>query len=76
MAHKVIAWRDRPFVSVSEAAALLSVSRATLYRMRSDRKLDFVKIGGRSLIRVASLASLVDGAESWTPEAEAGRGSE
>lgn len=76
MAHKVIAWRDRPFVSVSEAAALLSVSRATLYRMRADRKLDFVKIGGRSLIRVSSLAALVDGAETWTPEAEAGRDAE
>jgi excisionase family DNA binding protein len=42
-------------VSVREAARLLAVSRATIYRMLLERQLRSVRVRGRRLIAMASI---------------------
>lgn len=37
------------------------LSRATIYRLIAQHKLKAVKIGGRTLVTVASIRALVDG---------------
>jgi excisionase family DNA binding protein len=44
--------------SIPEAVRMLSVGRSTLYRLISDGKLETVKIGRRTLIRVDSIKAL------------------
>jgi excisionase family DNA binding protein len=49
---------DRPArlqVPVKEAARLLSMCRATLYRMHKDGELTFNKVRGRTFVRMSEL---------------------
>ncbi|MER9166216.1 helix-turn-helix domain-containing protein [Mesorhizobium australicum] len=62
-----IPWRQRPFLPLITAAELLGVSPSSLYRMESEGKLTFNKLGGRTLVAVSSLVKLIDTAECWTP---------
>ena len=50
--------------SIPEATRMLSVGRSTLYRLISDGKLQTVKIGRRTLIRMDSIQSLASGASN------------
>jgi excisionase family DNA binding protein len=44
--------------SVPEAVKMLSVGRSTLYRLIKDGRLETVKIGRRTLIRIDSIKAL------------------
>ena len=44
--------------SIPDAAEMLSVGRSTLYRLIAENKLQTVKIGRRTLVRVASIRAL------------------
>jgi len=44
--------------SIPEAQRALSIGRSTTYRLIEDGKLETVKIGRRTLIRVASIRAL------------------
>ena len=45
--------------TVNEAAARLSVSRATLYRMRDDNQISFKKIRGRTIVPASEVRRIV-----------------
>lgn len=49
---------DNVLVSIPEAGRMLSVGRSTLYRLISDGQLETVKIGRRTLVRIASIRAL------------------
>ena len=55
-------------VSVADAIRATSLSQATIYRMISAGQIDTVKIGGRRLVKVASLKKLVG--DDVAPEAQ------
>ncbi|MEO5760344.1 MAG: helix-turn-helix domain-containing protein, partial [Mesorhizobium sp.] len=55
-----IHWRQRPFLPLITAAELLGLSPSSLYRMESEGKLTFNKLGGRTLVAVASVIKLID----------------
>lgn len=62
-----IPWRQRPFLPLLAAAELLGLSPSSLYRMESEGKLTFNKLGGRTLVTVGSLMKLIETADTWTP---------
>lgn len=45
-------------VTTENAASILGVSRASVYNLVNDRKLEKIKIAGRALITVRSLKAL------------------
>lgn len=45
--------------TVNEAAARLSVSRATLYRMRDDNQISFKKVRGRTIVPASEVRRIV-----------------
>jgi excisionase family DNA binding protein len=47
-------------VSIKDASRLLGLGRTTIYRLISDRELETVKVGNRTLIKAASIRSLVE----------------
>ena len=49
---------DRLLVSVAEAGHMLSLGRTTIYRLIGEKKLEVVKIGRRTLIRIDSIRHL------------------
>ncbi|WP_156752770.1 hypothetical protein [Mesorhizobium sp. WSM3873] len=62
-----IPWRQRPFLPLITAAELLGLSPSSLYRLESERRLTFNRLGGRTLVTVGSLITLIDSADDWTP---------
>lgn len=50
---------DNVLASIPEAAKMLSVGRSTLYRLIGDGRLQTVKIGRRTLVRVSSIRLLI-----------------
>lgn len=56
--------RDPLLMDYSEAADVLRVSARTVRRLVAEGKLPPVRIGGRSLIRVADVESFVSGGNS------------
>ncbi|OWK18886.1 hypothetical protein AJ88_03145 [Mesorhizobium amorphae CCBAU 01583] len=62
-----IPWRQRPFLPLETAAELLGLSRSSLYRLESEGKVIFNRLGGRTLVAVPSVVKLIDAAEQWTP---------
>lgn len=67
MQTEMIPWRQRDVVTIRAAAELLGCSRAQVYNLRKTHNLEFVLIGGRTLVRVEGLARLIDTAPAWTP---------
>ena len=47
-------------LSIKDTARLLGLGRSTIYRLIGDRQLQTVKIGNRTLIKTASIRSLVE----------------
>lgn len=62
-----IAWRERAYLPLREAAQIVGLSRASLYKFESDGRLEFRRLAGRTLVATESLILLIDGAEPWTP---------
>lgn len=54
-----------PFnVTIPEAARIIGCGRTTLYELISDNRLEAVKLGSRTLIRVASIKAFSDSLQS------------
>lgn len=49
-------------LSVAETAKSLSLGRTSIYALIKERKLDTVKIGRRTLVKMDSIRRLIDGA--------------
>ena len=64
---KAESWRDRPLHPIQAAAQIAGLSTSSMYRFADEGKLELVRLGGRTLVKVDSLAALIDGAEPWTP---------
>lgn len=63
-------WRERAFLTLSTASEIVGLSPATLYNLESAGKLDFRRLGGRTLVTTQSLIALVDGAARELPRKE------
>lgn len=55
---------DKIAYTVPEACAAIGIGRTKLYALRNENKVDFRKVGGRTLVTAASLHRLIDEAES------------
>jgi excisionase family DNA binding protein len=51
---------ERLALSVKDAARLLGLGRSTIYRLIGEGELQTIKLGNRTLIKMASLRSLID----------------
>ena len=58
VAQPIRAIQEKDFLSLDEAAKLLSVSRTTLYRMRKDGAIQFAVIGKKKVISRKSIDQL------------------
>ena len=63
----VIPWTDRPVTNLPTAATLLGCSTAQVYALAAGKKLELVKIAGRTCVRTDGIAKLIREAEPWTP---------
>ena len=58
IAKPILAVQQKDFLSLEEAANLLSVSRTTLYRMRKEGAISFAVIGKKKVISRKSIDQL------------------
>lgn len=63
-----VPWRERPFVSVQDAAEILGVGTGSIYNFQKTGSLTLKRLGGRTLVDVESLVQLIGGAEPFTPQ--------
>jgi excisionase family DNA binding protein len=54
------AWRDRPTVTIPEAAALLGVSKSSIYRAAHAGTFPVVRVQSRFVVPTAALARLLE----------------
>ncbi len=64
IAQPIKAIQEKDFLSLDEAAKLLSVSRTTLYRMRKDGAIQFAVIGKKKVISRKSIDQLFNPTKS------------
>jgi excisionase family DNA binding protein len=62
-----IRWHERPFLSVTNAAAVLGCSKTRVYALAKEGALKFVTLAGRTLVTTPSVTELVDAARPWVP---------
>ncbi len=56
-------WRDKPTMSIPEAARILGISRSLAYKMAGDGQLPALRLGQRRLIIcTAAIARMLEGA--------------
>lgn len=60
-------WRKTANTPLRPAARIAGVSAATLYNLHHKGQLELRRIGGVTVVPTVALATLVDGAEKWTP---------
>ena len=65
-----IPWRERPHVTMQNAAQIAGVSVPSLYRFASNGKLVLKRLGGRTLVDTPSLIALTETAEVWSPSTQ------
>lgn len=56
-------------LTLPNAARLLGLSRPTLYKMAEHSEAQFVRLGGRTLMRRAEVERIAASAEPWLPNA-------
>lgn len=52
---------ERIFASIRETGSVLGLGRSTIYRMINEGQLETVKIGSRTLVRIASIEAVASG---------------
>jgi hypothetical protein len=68
-------WREREYLSLTEAAAASGLSRATFYNLHHRGLLLLRHVAGRTVIRPCDLlATLHTAEEVWSPQKHGGRG--
>jgi hypothetical protein len=63
MAEAEIDWRTRPYVSVKEAAKLLTCSTSMIYVKLRDETLQAVDLLGKTAIATSSIRKVLDAAQ-------------
>ncbi|WP_046862725.1 hypothetical protein [Microvirga massiliensis] len=61
-------WRQTAFLPIAEAARILGVSRAQLYKHERMGRLALRRSLGRTVLQTEDVIRLVNEAERWTPE--------
>ncbi|WP_442953661.1 helix-turn-helix domain-containing protein [Paracoccus sediminilitoris] len=59
---------DPELFKLPDAASLLGLSRASLYKMAEKGEAEFVRLGGRTLMRRAEIERLAATAPTWRPD--------
>ncbi len=59
---------DAELFKLTDAAGRLGLSRASLYKMAQEGQAEFVKLGGRTLMRRAEVERLAATAPAWRPD--------
>lgn len=62
-----IPWRERPFLPVASAAALVGCSRAQLYKLAAEGRIGMAKLAGRTLVPTPTLIALLESAKAFVP---------
>lgn len=52
---------ERIFASIRETGSALGLGRSTIYRMINEGQLETVKMGSRTLVRIASIEAVASG---------------
>ncbi|QDC01712.1 hypothetical protein [Mesorhizobium sp. 8] len=65
-ANSDVPWTERRLLPLKLAGQIAGLSPATLYRLEAGGRVKFKRLGGRTLVEVASLIVLIDGSEDWT----------
>lgn len=66
-----IPWAQKPVLPLRVASEVLGVSRSTLYRLQAGGKLTFSRVGGKTVIRTASVIAYLEAIEDWpSPKAQ------
>lgn len=60
-------WRERPFLTLQDAAEIVGCSPATLYGAAAAERLEFCRLGGRTLVKTPSLIAYIGTAKPWVP---------
>lgn len=60
-------WRERPFLTLQDAAEIVGCSTATLYGAAAAERLELCRLGGRTLVKTPSLIAYIGTAKPWTP---------
>lgn len=60
-------WRAAEFLSMEDAARILGISRAQLYRLAHLEELSLVRNLGRTVVTPAEVQRLARAAQPWTP---------
>ena len=74
MSKTTRSWREAEFVNVREAAEILRRSRGSIYDLMRRGDLSGIIAGGRTLVRVSTVAKLLDEAPAYVPSTERRRG--
>jgi transposase-like protein len=60
-------WRATEYLPMAQAARILAVSRAQLYRLAQNGGLRLNRSIGRTVVPTAEVIRLVDAADRWCP---------
>jgi predicted DNA-binding transcriptional regulator AlpA len=63
----IIPWRERPLLTIQEAAQIAGVSTASIYGLANSQKLSLKRITGRTLVQTPELIEVIESAEDWAP---------
>lgn len=60
-----VPWFQKPVLPLRVASEVLGVSRSSLYRLQASGKLTFSRIGGKTVIKTASVIAYLETIEDW-----------
>jgi hypothetical protein len=69
-------WRQRAFLGVGEAGAVLGLSAASIYGMAHAGRITLKSLKGRTLVPVAEVLRLEGAAAPWAPSPRMRRAAE
>jgi hypothetical protein len=64
--RELVPWRERALLSLSVAAEVSGLSVGSWYRLEREGRVNFRRLGGRTLIATPDVIAIVDSAEPWT----------
>lgn len=66
-ARAPLPWQHTTFLPLKRAGEIAGLSPASLYAYQKDGRVEFKRLGGRTLVTTKSIIALLETAEEWTP---------
>lgn len=66
-ARSPLPWQQTVHLPLKRAGEIAGLSPASLYAYQKDGRIEFKRLGGRTLVTTKSLIALLETAEEWTP---------